>query len=97
MRPSQKLVWNLYAGVVGALTAIAAQKVVHGAWKLATGDEPPEANDPETPLNEAVIWALASGIGIGITQLLMNRVAAHQWQAVMGTPPPNTRKVRLTL
>jgi hypothetical protein len=97
MGPSQKLVWNLYAGVVGALTTIVAQKAVRGAWKFATGQEPPEPNDPETPLTEALIWALASGIGIGVTQLLVNRLAAQRWQAAMGTPAPRVNKVAFTI
>lgn len=41
MNASQKLLWNLYAGAIGALTAVVAQKAVSGAWRLATGDEPP--------------------------------------------------------
>lgn len=93
MNASQKLLWNLYAGAIGALTAVVAQKAVSGAWRLATGDEPPEPGDPATPLTEALIWALASGIGIGIAQLLMNRVAADRWQAVMGTPAPSAKKI----
>ncbi len=89
MGPSQKLVWNIYAGLVGAVTAIVAQKAVTGAWRLVTGDEPPEPTDPRTPIAEALSWALASGIGIGISQLLMSRVAANRWEAVMGTPAPS--------
>jgi len=90
---SQKLLWNVYAGAVGALTAVVAQKAVRGMWKIATGQEPPDPNDPATPLNEAVAWALAGGIGIGVAQMLMNRFAATRWQAVMGRPAPHTSKV----
>ena len=49
MNVSQKLLWNIYAGAVGALSAVVAQKAVRGAWKVATGDEPPDPNDPATP------------------------------------------------
>ncbi len=93
MGVSQKLLWNIYAGAVGALTAVAAQKAVRGAWKLATGDEPPDPNDPRTPLNEALIWALAGGIGIGIAQLLTNRFAADRWEKAMGTPAPTKSRL----
>lgn|GEM_PF-278684 len=88
MTVSQRLLWNIYAGAVGALTAVVAQKAVRGAWKVATGDEPPDPNDPATPLSEAVIWALAGGIGIGIAQLLTNRFAAAHWERAMGSPAP---------
>ena len=83
---SQKLLWNLYAGAVGALTTVLAVKAVNAVWELATGDSPPEPNDPEVPLRRALTWAIASGVGIGLSQLLVNRFAAGQWTKVMGTP-----------
>lgn len=94
MTISQRLLWNIYAGAVGALTAVVAQKAVRGAWKVATGDEPPDPNDPATPLNEALIWALAGGIGIGMAQLLTNRFAANRWEAAMGSPAPTGSRVK---
>ena len=97
MNVSQKLLWNIYAGAVGALSAVVAQKAVRGAWKVATGDEPPDPNDPATPLSEALIWALAGGIGIGIAQLLTNRFAAQRWEKAMGTPAPTSSSVKFRL
>lgn len=93
MGPSQKLVWNLYAGAIAAATALVAAKAMEGAWRLVTGEEPPEPSDPETPLNRALIWAVASGLGIGLAQLLVNRFAADQWAKAMGTPAPRFNKV----
>ncbi len=97
MNMSQRLVWNLYAGAVGALSAMIAQKAVRGAWKMATGDEPPDPNDPATPLSEALIWALAGGIGIGVSQLFTNRFAAARWEKAMGTPAPTRSRVNFHL
>ena len=97
MNVSQRLLWNIYAGGVGVLSALIAQKAVRGAWKLATGDEPPDPNDPATPLGEALIWALAGGIGIGIAQLLTNRIAADQWEKAMGPPAPSRSRVSFQL
>ena len=97
MNVSQRLLWNLYAGAVGALSALIAQKAVRGAWKLATGDEPPDPNDPATPISEAVIWAVAGGIGIGVAQLLTNRLAATRWEKAMGTPAPTRSRVTFHL
>jgi hypothetical protein len=94
---SQKLLWNLYAGAVGALTTIVAAKAVNAAWQLATGDAPPEPNDPGVPLRRALTWAIASGVGIGLSQLLVNRFAASQWTKVMGTPAPRFNKTTLTI
>ena len=41
---SQRMLWNIYAGAVGTLTALAAQKVLDGAWRAVTG-EPRERYD----------------------------------------------------
>lgn len=92
MKTSQKLLWNLYAGAIGAATTVLAAKAVNAVWELATGDTPPEPNDPDVPLRQAVTWAIASGVGIGLSQLLVNRFAANQWTRVMGTPAPRINK-----
>lgn len=97
MNTSQKLLWNLYAGAVGALATVLAVKAVNKGWELATGDVPPEPNDPEVPLRRALAWAVASGIGIGLSQLLVNRFAAGQWARVMGTPAPSFTKTTLRI
>ncbi|MGC3993529.1 MAG: DUF4235 domain-containing protein [Propionicimonas sp.] len=97
MNTSQKLLWNLYAGAIGALTTLVAAKAVNAVWELATGDTPPEPNDPEVPLRRALTWAVASGVGIGLSQLLVNRFAANQWTRVMGTPAPGINKTTLRI
>lgn len=97
MTMSQRVLWNIYAGVVGAVSAVAAQRLVRGAWKAATGDEPPDPNDPATPISEALIWALAGGIGVGIAQIMTNRFAANRWEKVMGSPAPVKSKVNFRI
>jgi hypothetical protein len=82
----QSMIWNVYAGLIGAVTAVVATKLVGKAWEVTTGEAPPAANDPEVPLHRAVIWMLASGVGIGLAQLLMNRFAARQFDRFMATP-----------
>lgn len=97
MNTSQKLLWNLYAGAVGALTTVLAVKAMNKAWELATGEAPPEPNDPEVPLRRALSWAVASGIGIGLSQLLMNRLAAGQWTRLTGSPVPSFNKTTVRI
>ena len=98
MGPSQKLIWKLYAGVLGAVTTFAAQKLVTMAWKTVTGDEPPSPTDPRTPLRQALSWALASAIGVGVTQIVTQRFAARRWSDEMGTEAPGgPNRLKLTI
>lgn len=70
---SNKLAWRLYSSFLGAATTIIAQKLVTQAWRVATGEQPPDPNDPEVPFSEAAAWAIAVGVGVGVAQLSMNR------------------------
>ena len=38
MAVEEKILWKIYAGVLGAATTLLAQKVVTKAWEAATGD-----------------------------------------------------------
>lgn len=78
MKTSQRLLWNIYLGVIGTVATLVAQKALTTAWELATGEQPPEPNDPEVPLRRAATWAIASGVGVGLIQLLLNRFAARK-------------------
>ncbi len=97
MEPSKKILWKIYTAVLATATTMAAQKAIHGAWKIATGDEPPEPNDPTVPITEALIWALASGVGLGLTQLITNRFAARRWSENIGGKSPKALKVQLKI
>jgi hypothetical protein len=97
MGPSQKLLWKIYAGVLGAVTTIVAQRLVKLSWKTVTGNEPPQPTDPKTPVVEAVSWALASGVGVGVTQLLTQRMAARHWAKAIGTEVPDGSKIKLKI
>lgn len=96
MDVTRKLVGNLYAGGVGALAALVTHKLVDGAWRLVTGEEPPEPDDPSTPLSQALVWALAMAIGVGVSQVLVNRLAAQRWKSFTGEDLP-IRRVNLKL
>ena len=91
MRLADKLLWKLYATVIGAAATFAAQKMIKIAWKTITGHEPPSPGDPDTPLREAVSWAVASAIGVGATQIVTQRLAARRWSSQMGTEAPSGR------
>jgi hypothetical protein len=81
--------------VIGAVTTIAAQRLLKAGWKLVTGDEPPSPTDPNTPVVSALTWALASGIGVGVTQLLTQRIAARHWGKEIGNETPGSGKIKV--
>ena len=80
MGPSQKLLWKLYVGVIGAVTTIAAQRLLKAGWKFVTGNEPPSPTDPDASVVTAVSWAMASAAGVAVSQLLAQRMAARYWE-----------------
>lgn len=97
MAMTEKLMWKLYAGAIGAATTLVAQKLVTKIWEASTGDTPPDPNDPDTPLSQAMIWAIASGLGVGIAQLTMNRVVHRRWAANFGHKSPGSLRNKLDL
>lgn len=96
MAMTEKIMWKVYAGALGALTTIVAQKVVTKLWEASTGDEPPDPNDPEVPLTHALIWAAASGLGVGMAQLVMNRFVQQRWMANYQHAGPGKLRTKLT-
>lgn len=91
------MLWKVYIGVVGAVTTVAAQKLITTAWKVATGEAPPSPTDPRTPARVAVSWAVASGVGVGVTQLLVTRLAARRWSKQTGTAPSGIPGIKLKI
>jgi len=86
---TNKLAGKIYAGVIGAVTTIVAQKLVTLAWKTVTGKEPPSPTNPETSTSAAVTWVVASGIGVGVAQLFAQRFAARHWTNETGLEAPD--------
>lgn len=96
MAMTEKIMWKVYAGAVGAVTTIVAQKLVTKVWEVSTGEPPPDPNDPEAPLTQALIWAAASGLGVGMAQLVMNRLVHQRWMANYNHAGPGTLRSKLT-
>jgi Protein of unknown function (DUF4235) len=97
MGPMQTVLGKLYVGVIGAVTTIAAQRLLKAGWKLVTGEEPPSPTDPDTPVVTALSWALASGIGVGVTQILTQRMAARHWGKEIGNETPDSGKIKVKI
>ena len=72
------IVDKVYTIIVSAVVSFAAGFALKKIWKLATGTEPPDPEDPEVPAHRAVIWFLASGVGVGLAQLFLHRAATKR-------------------
>ena len=72
------IVDKVYTIVASAVVSFLAGFALKKIWKLTTGSEPPDPEDPEVPTHKAVIWFLASGIGVGLAQLFLHRSATKR-------------------
>ena len=63
--------------LVGFGAAFVARKVIQFAWKQITGKEPPEPEDPQVALTEALAWAVALAVGVQVARMLAVRAATR--------------------
>ena len=63
--------------LVGFGAAFVARKVIQFAWKQITGKEPPDAEDPQVALTEALAWAVAMAVGVQVARMLAVRAATR--------------------
>lgn len=68
-------------GLMGAAAGSAAAKVLSGGWQHITGQEPPDPNDPDVPVVQALAWVAASGLILAGAQVLVNRFGIRHWQS----------------
>jgi hypothetical protein len=69
---------RVMVGVVGFAAAFVARKVIQFAWKKITGKEPPEPEDPQVALGEAVAWALLTSVTVQLARMLATRAASRR-------------------
>jgi Protein of unknown function (DUF4235) len=77
---------RVMTALVGFAAAFVARKVLQFAWKKATGKEPPEPEDPQAALGEAVAWATVTAVGVQLARMLATRAASRR-SAVTADPP----------
>lgn len=66
--------------IMGTAAGIAAVKALNGGWEHITGQQPPDPNDPDVPVLQAMAWVVASGLLLAGAQVLVNRFGARHWQ-----------------
>ena len=64
--------------LAGAAAAYVARKAIGFAWTKATGRQPPDSDERQASLGEAVAWAVVIGAGVGVARVLATRLAARQ-------------------
>jgi Protein of unknown function (DUF4235) len=63
--------------LVGFGATFAARKVIQFAWKKITGKEPPDADDPQVAIAEALAWGVALAVGVQVARVLAVRAATR--------------------
>lgn len=77
---------RVITALVGLAAAFGARKVLRFAWKRITGKEPPELEDPQAGLGEAVAWAMLTAVGVQLARMLATRATSRR-SAVTSEPP----------
>ncbi len=84
------IVERVYATLLSTLVTFVAGFALKKVWTAVTGEAPPDPEDPEVPVRQALIWFLASGIGVGVAQLFVSRTTTKRLavrRAVRATQP----------
>jgi uncharacterized protein DUF4235 len=77
---------RVITALVGFAAAFGARKLLHFGWKRVTGKEPPEPDDPQSALGEALVWAMVTAVGVQLARMLATRAATRR-SAVTAEPP----------
>jgi len=81
---NQAFLQKAYTALLSAAVTFVAGLALKRAWKLFTGNEPPNPEDPAVPVRQAVTWFLASGVGVGVAQLFFHRFVADRQAKALG-------------
>jgi hypothetical protein len=70
---------RIMTGVAGFAASFVARKLIQFAWKKITGREPPEAEDPQVALGEAVTWAILTAVSVQLARMLATRATSRRF------------------
>ncbi len=86
------LAWKVLGTGAAAIATALAEKGIRSAWRVTTGDEPPDNPDnPDIEWRRAIAWALLSGAAIGLARLVATRRAAEYYRNSSGALPKAMR------
>lgn len=69
---------KVVTAVVGFAVAFATRKLIHFAWKSITGREPPEPEDPQVGLGEAIAWVALTAVSVQLARMLATRATSRR-------------------
>jgi hypothetical protein len=69
---------RILTAVVGFAASFVARKLIQFAWKKITGREPPEPEDPQVALGEAVTWAVLTAVSVQLARMLATRATSRR-------------------
>jgi hypothetical protein len=72
--------------ILGGIATAATLKVLGYGWRKVTGAPPPSADDPDTPLKQALTWAALSGLVVAAIQVLAGRIGSTRKAATALAP-----------
>jgi len=90
----RRVVWKAVGILSGVASGAAVRGLLRGAWRRATGGNPPtNPASPSTTWSEAIGWAAASGVALAVARLVAQRGAAEAWRAKTGSYPEGLEDV----
>jgi hypothetical protein len=69
---------RIVTAVAGFAASFVARKLIQFAWKKITGREPPEPEDPQVALGEAVAWAVLAAVSVQLARMLATRATSRR-------------------
>lgn len=65
-----------------------AGKIFSQVWKQIDDNEPPDPQDLQQPMTNALVAAALQGVVWGLVRAVVQRASAHSYQALTAEQPP---------
>lgn len=72
---SESLRHRIYPALASLTVSLIGGLLLRRTWSWATGQEPPDPQDPKVSTRAALSWFVLSTLGLGALQLLVARAA----------------------
>jgi len=87
--------WGLFAAAASAVAAPLAERAVVAAWRMASGEDPPDdPAGPDVDWGRAIAWTATAAVIVAVAQVVARRGAAIAWERATGERPPRANAKR---